>query len=79
VVATGFDWSATQGTAEEPAARVAGTLQGGKAEVVRQVEPRVWGGRSKVDDVRLRRAICDDPVCRERARDALERVREGER
>lgn len=81
VVATGFDWSSAQGAAEEPAAPAAGTLEGGggKAEVVRQVEPRVWGGRPKVDDVRLRRAICDAPACRERARDALERARERER
>jgi hypothetical protein len=63
------DWTEPSQVAAPTAPRAAITVE-------RQVEPRVWGGRSREDDARLLRSmmsLCQDDACRERARALVER------
>ena len=46
-----------------------------EAQIRKQLEPRVWGGRGSLDEIRMLRAICShmgDHVCRNRAADLEE-------
>ena len=54
------------------------TVPAGEQAIVRQVAPRVWGGRAARDEARFRKSLCFDEGCRERALDALEQARESE-
>jgi hypothetical protein len=78
LVAGAIDWEAPI-PAPPPASRPAasGGANQDRAEVPRQMQPRVWGGRPAADDRRMRHEVCPDgdAVCRERARVDLERAR----
>jgi hypothetical protein len=75
IVVGGLAWDPLdlQGPASTTASNSSKTV-----EVPRQIAQRVWGGRPAADDRRMRHEICSDgdPVCRERARAALERIRD---
>lgn len=78
LVSGAVDWG-SRSTAEATTEAVPGAAAGpAGAQVQRQVEPRVWGGRAARDESRMRKAICaqqGDGACRERARAELERER----
>jgi hypothetical protein len=54
------------------------TVPAGEQAIVRQVAPRVWGGRAARDEARFRKSLCYDEDCREQAREALEQARESD-
>lgn len=48
-------------------------------QIRRQIEPRVWGGKGSIDDIRMLKAICShmgDQVCRVRAAEMLKKKQE---
>jgi hypothetical protein len=58
----------TQKTADPPPAPVGGPPD--EAAMRRSLEPKVWGGRASVEEIRLLKAICShmgDRACRDRA------------
>lgn len=51
-----------------------------EAQTRKQLEPKVWGGRGSVDDIRMLKAICShmgDHACRNRAADMLKKKLEA--
>lgn len=48
----------------------------GEAAIRKQLEPKVWGGRGSIDDIKMLRAICGhmgDHACRNRASELLKK------
>jgi hypothetical protein len=79
LVSSGADWTEPSQVGAPPA--LARSPLTGGAIIKRQMEPRVWGGRPREDDLRLHQRICADDAddaCRERARAELLRARGDE-
>jgi len=76
--------SGTPAATQEPAKTVVAPLpaQGppNEEQMRRSLEPRVWGGRASVDEIRMLKAICShmgDHACRNRAAEMLRKKQEG--
>ena len=55
-------------------------IQAWDAQTRKQLEPKVWGGRGSVDDIRMLKAICShmgDHACRNRAAEMLKKKLEA--
>jgi hypothetical protein len=64
-----------------PAESTAGALEAsGYAAQRKALEPKVWGGKASVDEIRMLRAICShlgDRACRDRASAMLKQKESG--